>query len=169
MRISELIKELEDLREKTGADLTVVKTRSGEEITNIFYYGAHYCVLFSELDNTKDEIVRYVKNSNELDRIANYIIQENLNDAINELLKNTRKITMELKYIPKTEETLKRTINIPYLHLEIYNNSNKLFLETVKNIHNKFDDCLSINYTSLTDYDTKTYKFPLNKEKNIFL
>ena len=36
MNISELIKELEEIRDKTGADLTVVKTRSGEEITNVF-------------------------------------------------------------------------------------------------------------------------------------
>ena len=80
MNISELIKELEEIRDKTGADLTVVKTRSGEEITNVFYYGAHYCVLFSEIDNTEDEIVRYVKNPSEMERIANYIVQENLNE-----------------------------------------------------------------------------------------
>lgn len=169
MNISELIKELEEIRDKTGADLTVVKTRSGEEITNVFYYGAHYCVLFSEIDNTEDEIVRYVKNPSEMERIANYIVQENLNDAIRELLKNTNNLSMELKYIPKIEKSLNRKVNIPYLHLEIYNNSNKLFLDTVKNIHNKFDDCLSITYVTVTDYDTKTYELPLNKEKNIFL
>jgi len=169
MNISELIKELEEIRDKTGADLTVVKTRSGEEITNVFYYGAHYCVLFSEIDNTEDEIVRYVKNPSEMERIANYIVQENLNEAIRELLKNTNNLSMELKYIPKIEKSLNRKVNIPYLHLEIYNNSNKLFLDTVKNIHNKFDDCLSITYVTVTDYDTKTYELPLNKEKNIFL
>lgn len=169
MNISELIKELEEIRDKTGADLTVVKTRSGEEITNVFYYGAHYCVLFSEIDNTEDEIVRYVKNPSEMERIANYIVQENLNDAIRELLKNTNNLSMELKYIPKIEKSLNRKVNIPYLHLEIYNNSNKLFLDTVKSIHNKFDDCLSITYVTVTDYDTKTYELPLNKEKNIFL
>lgn len=169
MNISELIKELEEIRDKTGADLTVVKTRSGEEITNVFYYGAHYCVLFSEIDNTEDEIVRYVKNPSEMERIANYIVQENLNDAIRELLKNTNNLSMELKYIPKIEKSLNRKVNIPYLHLEIYNNSNKLFLDTVKNIHNRFDDCLSITYVTVTDYDTKTYELPLNKEKNIFL
>lgn len=169
MNISELIKELEEIRDKTGADLTVVKTRSGEEITNVFYYGAHYCVLFSEIDNTEDEIVRYVKNPSEMERIANYIVQENLNEAIRELLNNTNNLSMELKYIPKIEKSLNRKVNIPYLHLEIYNNSNKLFLDTVKSIHNKFDDCLSITYVTVTDYDTKTYELPLNKEKNIFL
>ena len=169
MNISELIKELEEIRDKTGADLTVVKTRSGEEITNVFYYGAHYCVLFSEIDNTEDEIVRYVKNPSEIERIANYIVQENLNEAIRELLNNTNNLSMELKYIPKIEKSLNRKVNIPYLHLEIYNNSNKLFLDTVKSIHNKFDDCLSITYVTVTDYDTKTYELPLNKEKNIFL
>lgn len=169
MNISELIKELEELRDKVGADLTVVKTRSGEEITDIFYYGAHYCVLFSEIDNTQDEIVRYVKNPSEIGRIANYIVQENLNDAITEILNNTHDVSMELKYIPKKEKSLNRTVNIPYLHLEIYNTSNKLFLDAVKSIHNKFDDCLSIIYVTGNDYDTKTYEFPLNKEKNIFL
>ena len=169
MNISELIKELEEIRDKTGADLTVVKTRSGEEITNVFYYGAHYCVLFSEIDNTEDEIVRYVKNPSEMERIANYIVQENLNEAIRELLKNTNNLSIELKYIPKIEKSLNKKVNIPYLHLEIYNNSNKLFLDTVKNIHNKFDYCLSITYVTVTDYDTKTYELPLNKEKNIFL
>jgi hypothetical protein len=170
MNISELIKELEELREKTGADLTVVKTRSGEEVTDVFYYGAHYCVLFSEIDKVQDEIVRYVKNSADLERIANYIVNENLNDAITELLKYTRGITMELKYVDKKEELLNnRTVSIPYLHLEIYNLSNQLLLKTIKNIHDKFDYCLSITYRTLTDYDTKVYEFKLNKERNMFL
>ena len=169
MKISELITQLEDLREKTGADLTVVKKRNGEEITDVFYYGAHYCLLFSDLDKMQDEIVRYVKNISDLEKIANYIIHENLNDAIKEILKNTREVSMELKYIPREDNILKRTINIPYLHLEIYDNNYQQLLETIKKIHNEFDYCLSINYFALTDYDMKTYEFELNKEKNMFL
>jgi len=168
MNISELIKELEELRERT-ADLTVVKKRNGEEITGVYSYGAHYCLLTSDLDTMQDEIVRYVKNIGDLERIAQYILNENLNDVIHEILKQTRDISMELKYIPKDEVLLKRTINIPYLHLEVYNDSNQIFLENIRKIHGEFDYCLSICYYSLTDYDMKTYEFPLNKEKNMFL
>ncbi|WP_296861268.1 hypothetical protein [uncultured Methanobrevibacter sp.] len=159
MNISELINELERMREMHG-DLTVTKNRNGEEVTNVYWYGAYQCLLHSQLDELQDELIRYTNDYSNLKRICNYILNiTGLADAIREILRNTNNVNILLY------ETKKDNFNYPYLHLEIYNDSHKRFLDTIKKIYEKYDFCLSINYHSNTDYDTKNYEFKIKPDR----
>lgn len=159
MNISELITELEKMREMHG-DLTVTKHRNGEEVTNVYWYGAYQCLLHSPLDELQDELVRYTNDYINLERICNYILNiTGLDDAIRDILKNTNNVNIILK------ETKKDNFKYPYLYLEIYNDSHKRFLNTIKKIHEKYDFCLSITYHATTDYDTKNYEFKIKPDR----
>lgn len=164
MNISELITELERMREMHG-DLTVTKARNGEEVTSVYWYGAYQCLLHSEVDDLMDEIVRFTDNYRELRRISSYILNQGLVDVINELRINKDDFKVDIETIPMDMEIIDEVINYPYLTIEIWNDSHKQALKQIKEIHTEYDYCLKIIYHSSTDYDIKTYELPVKPDK----
>lgn len=164
MRISGLIKELQRMYEMHG-DLTVTKHRNGEEINHVSVYGANQCLLYSDVDDIMDEIVRYTNNYGGLRSICNYIINQDLYDVINELKKNKDNFRIDIKNTRIKEDLFDKPLhNYPYLSLEIWDDGHKQSLKQIKKIHNEYDYCLEIIYHSTTDYGNKIYEFKVKPD-----